>query len=813
MTPCMGIGSDTISPGWVGAPTRRICIHCSSPVSERRISSFCCSGCETVFALLQARGLGEYYRIRDRDRGLRKVAPVELSPDSYTQLDDPKFVELYARRSGELLTLKLYLEGVHCAACVWLSEKIGDFVPSVQSARLNLGDSVVEVTIQPSGSFAAVAREYARLGYRPHPVRTEDLDALARRSDRMLLARTGVAGACAGNIMLLAVSLYAGADGPMAEVFRWVSFALSLPVLCFSATPFYRGAWIALRGRQISIDIPIALGIFLGALSSAYNLVAGSPYLYFDSLSSLVFLMLASRYLLRKTQQAATHASRLIHFLTPARVRVIDSQSGSFREIAVDEIHPGDEVEVRAGECIAVDGFVVSGRSSLDNALLTGESKPVTASEGMIVFAGTVNQMGPLRIRATAAGGATRLGRTLRAVQEDLSKKAPIVTFADRIARYFVAAVLVAVAIVFGVGLRSGLDHAVNLALALSIVTCPCAFALATPLALSISMGRCARQGVLIKGVDVIERLSQARSVLFDKTGTLTRGKYEVTGWDPALGLDKDLKLASELAALESCSQHPVAKAIVQRFEPPASERLPTVQEFSEELGWGVLGQVQGHRYEISSRGAQGPLHAASSAVAVWRDGVRLGRIYFGDCLREDSSDVMARLRDLGLSVGIISGDSADAVARVAANLGLSPQEWRAELSPEDKREEAARTPRTVMVGDGANDAGALAAAHVGIAVQGGMEVSLLSADIYVRSPGVGAVGPLVVIARETLKVIRRNFVFSLVYNALGIAGVVAGLVTPLFAAILMPISALTVFLSSLAGTARLRRALGEITR
>jgi heavy metal translocating P-type ATPase len=797
---------------------RPLCVHCGNEIPARLAGArFCCKGCETVFGLLRERGLGRFYEIRAKDQPVRRSQPADAGEDNYAFLDDAEFESLYVKRQGDRKSMRFYLDGAHCAACVWLTERVGDFVPGVRSARLSLGDSVAEVALTADGSFAAVAREFARLGYRPHPVRDDEADALAKVSDRWLLARTGVAGACAGNIMLLAVSLYAGADGGLAGTFRWTSLVLSLPVLLFSAQPFYRGAWRAIRSRQVSIDLPIALGIALGGLSSVYNLVTGSPYLYFDSLAMLVFLMLASRYLLVKTQRAAAYSSKLIRFVTPATARVVGSQAGTFRDVPVDRVRAGDEVEVFAGECVPVDGVVAHGNATLDNSLLTGESMPVAVAEDEPVFAGTVCQGAPIRIRATASGISTRLARTLAAVESDLARKAPIATFADRVARIFVVAVLVSVAIVFLVGLRQGLHEAVNLALALSIVTCPCAFALATPLALSLSLGRCAREGVLIKGADVLERLTRVDEVIFDKTGTLTVGRFAVLGWDPELKLESDSELICALLALETRSRHPVARALLEKFGEGRVTRLPEVTGFAEEFGHGVSGATGGHRYEISGwrakRGAASETYAGATCVGVWRDKELLGRIYLGDELRESSPAALGRLREMGMRIGVFSGDSHEAVASVRNRLGLPSWRVRSQMSPEDKRREIKALPRALMVGDGANDAGALAAAYVGLAVHGGVEVSLRSADIYSRRPGVEVIPPLLTVARETLVLIRRNFALSLVYNAVGITGVLLGWVTPLFAAVLMPLSAITVFLSSMAGTSRLRRALAELRR
>lgn len=708
--------------------------------------------------------------------------------------------------------MQFYLDGVHCAACVWLTEKVSDFVDGVDSVRLDLANSVATVRLTPEGSFGGVAQEFARLGYRPHPVKQDTLITLKKRDERIMLVQLAIAGACTGNIMLLAISLYSGLTGPLAEQFKWVSFALFLPVFFFSSIPFYRGAWGAIRTQQISIDIPIVLGILLGTAMSLTNLISGSDHVYFDSLAALVFLLLSSRYVLRRAQQNALNASNLIHFLTPSIARK-KTEEGSLEEISLNLLRTGDTVEVRAGECIPVDGIVQQGQSMLNCALLTGESQLQKIEPGQTVFAGTVNQQAPILVTVSESGSQTRLGRILHSMEENLNRRAPIVAFADRVSKSFVAAVLVLVGLVFFGGLYFLGDwhETMNRALALAIVTCPCAFALATPLAMSSSIARCARTGILVKGGDVLEKLSQISSIYLDKTGTLTTGRFEVLKW---VGDDS---LRALTYALESRSNHPVAQAIVRYLEKP--EILPEVENFVETLGTGVTGTIQGHHYRIGRlkssiatcfSSASPSASPVETQIGIYRDEVLVGEIVLGDRIRTDSQEALQALRSLKLELNILSGDSTSAVHFTAEKLGIPLSHAMAEKTPEEKSEIIAKNPKALMVGDGANDAVALASAYVGLAVHSGMEVSMRAADCYLFSPGVLPIHRLIFVSRETMKVIHRNFIFSLAYNVVGGIAAILGKVDPLFAAVLMPLSAFTVLISSMTGTVRLRKISNE---
>jgi Cu2+-exporting ATPase/Cu+-exporting ATPase len=786
-------------------------------------STFCCKGCETVYGLLQTRGLGKYYQLKATGRLIRKPIPANeaaaaddernssTGSRSYHYLDDPEFLRLYANQrvegQSQCQSMKFYLEGVHCAACVWLTEKVADFVDHVESVRLDLASSVATVQLTANGSFAPVAEEFSRIGYRPHPVKQDEVDTHKKREERWMLIQLAVAGTCTGNIMLLAVSLYGGLDGGMGEVFKWVSFALFLPVFLFSAIPFYRSAWSAIRARQVSIDIPLVLGILLGSAMSLANLFMGSDHIYFDSLSALVFLLLASRYVLKRAQQNALNASNLIHFLTPsvARKKMPD---GKVLEANLDQIRPGDLIEVRPGENIPVDAVIESGNSTLNCALLTGESRLQKVGVGETVFAGTLNQQAPIIISVRQSGGATRLGQILKSMEEHLNRRAPIVAFADKISKHFVTAVVALVGLVFLWGFRSDWHQALNNALALAIVTCPCAFALATPLAMTTSIGRSARIGILVKGGDVLEKLSSVKTLFLDKTGTLTTGNFEVLNW--VMDSEASAGIEKAILALETHSNHPIAKALIRHLEGKGKVADPGLMQpadFRETIGTGVSGTVDGNFYEIGrlkdTDSNATDLH--SSTIGIYCNGKLAGRVILGDKLREDSRAAIEILRSAGLDLRILSGDSAEAVHQVACQLGIPSDRTYSNKTPEQKSAIVAQTPDSMMVGDGANDAVALASAHVGVAVHSGMEVAMRAADSYLFSPGVYPVYRLHGIARETMTVIHRNFIFSLLYNLVGGAAAVLGLVNPLFAAILMPISAFTVLISSMVGTSKLR--------
>lgn len=752
---------------------------------------------------MSSTGLARYYELRQGAE--RQIAPGGNSSIDYRYLDDEGFKTKYAR-GHDRSQIEFFVEGVHCAACIWLIEKLPSIVPDVESAKLDLGKSVATIKVGAGGSFAKVAEKLAWFGYRPHPIESDEKAAeLQRAENRSWLMRIGVAAACSGNIMLQAVALYAGLAGEWAVYFRYLSLALFLPVLFYSATPFYKNAIASLRTRTLSIDVPVALAIVLGAIVSTYNLRNEHDHIYFDSLAALVFLLLASRFALKRIQQRNLGGSHLYHFLSPSKAKRLGANASSIVEVNTAALLPGDLIEVGPGEVIPADGVVQAGASAINSALLTGESLPHPVGPGDQVYSGTVNEGGIIRVTVAALGAETRLGKILSQVEGGALKKAPIVIAADRISKWFLLAVFVAAIAVFAAS--ADFSEGVNRALALVIVTCPCALALATPLAMSLSMKKAARRGILINGAEILEKIARVRKVVLDKTGTLTYGSFEVLQWrDLSQGAIRGIDAA--VLALEERSKHPVARGLTKFLRERVKSEAAAPKEFKEEAGVGVSGLIGERFFEVRSLKPDDArrFELSGTQVGVYRDGTLVAVAALGDKTRSDAREALKTLGALKLTPYVLSGDNAQVVAAVGKELELPQSHLHAQASPEFKSAFVKEQDPCIMVGDGANDALALSSAYVGVAVHGSMDVSLRAADVYIAQPGLSHVARLAIIARETMRLIHRNFAFSLLYNLAGGLAAATGHMTPLIAALLMPVSAFTVYASTLWGTSRLRK-------
>lgn len=788
------------------------CAHCQSAVPLGLIRAeaerqFCCSGCETVYEILHSKGLTEYYA----RRGETKSQPAKTTARTYCDFDDPTFLAKHSQTRGPgRQHVELYLEGVHCGACLWLVEKVLKNEEGVIDARLDLGRSTVSIDWNPAqNELSSLGRELDRLGYPPHPAANHDRRATRRAEDRRLLIRIAVAGACFGNAMLMAFALYgglfSGIELEFSQMFRWGSMLTLLPSVTYAAAPFFRGAANSLRARVPNMDLPIAVGLSLGTIAGVVNTVRGAGEIYFDSLTALIFLLLAGRWLQSKQQRRAMDAAELLYSLAPASARVIEPSG--VREVPAENVLPGTRLEVRPSETIPADGVIESGSSSLDLSILTGESRPVEVSAGSPVSAGTLNVSGTIVVIAEVSGAKSRLGRLMKLVDEAELHRAPIVLEADKLAAKFVVRVLALAVLTLVAWLFIQPGEAIDHTIALLVVSCPCALALATPLAVSAAIGQAARVGIFIKGGDTLERLAKQATLWFDKTGTLTEGAQVVV---EQVGLLEDLTRAGILAL---STAHPVSKAIARAFAPHAALAPPDVQQT---LGGGIQGTVQGRRIALGSAkylrelGLQPGLEAEATRAGWAKRGLTpvligdlersevIALVAVADELRADAKVSIERLRAMGYSPGVLSGDDPVVVKEIAAALGIPEENARGSVTPESKLRTIAETKGPViMVGDGANDAAALSRADVGIAVFGGTEASLSAAHVFTRRPGLAPVVEAIDGSRRTLAVIRRNMRISLFYNLVGVSLAGFGLIGPLGAAILMPLSSLTVVLFS----------------
>jgi Cu2+-exporting ATPase len=701
----------------------------------------------------------------------------------------------YARRGADgAMTLHAMVEGIHCGGCVAKIERALGQHPAVVSARVNLSTRRLALRWNGAAELAeALAARVTALGFKLVPYDPARLSAGDKAAEAKLLRALAVAGFAAANVMLMSVAVWAGGvegmEAATRNMLHWFSALIALPALIYAARPFVQSAWGALMRRSPNMDVPIAVGVTLTAGMSLFETINGADHAYFDSAVSLVFFLLLGRYLdLRARGQARSAAERLLTL--KARSVTVIGKDGTTSAVPAERVAPGAIVLVTCGERIGVDGTIAEGRSEVDTSLITGESMPAAVKAGDLVYAGAVNLGPALRVSARAAGENTLLAEIVRLMEAAEQKKSLYIALADRVSRLYAPVVhLMALATFAGWWLLMGetWQHSLVYAIAVLIVTCPCALGLAVPVVQVIATGRLMRRGILLKSGTALERLATADTVVFDKTGTLTLGRPALVDADT---IDPEaLRLAAGMA---TSSAHPLARALAQATNSPAIEGVREVP------GCGLSLPTPDGETRLGSRVWCGIAEDAGEAgMELWlaRPGQTAVRFAFADAPRPDAAAVIAALKRRGYGVALISGDRTPAVQSVALGLGI--ENWHARVTPADKTafliKLALDGKRVLMVGDGLNDAPALAAAHVSISPSSAADISQTAADAVFQGERLGAVLELLGTAAATRRLVRQNIGAAVAYNLIAVPIAVLGLLTPFLAAIAMSGSSLAV--------------------
>ncbi len=704
-----------------------------------------------------------------------------------------------------LKSLQLMVEGVHCGGCVKKIERALQAEPDVVIGRMNL--TTRRLTIAWTGPVSrgnALVRKVESLGYPAVPYDPEALVAADGRHERELLRAMAVAGFAASNVMLLAVSIWAGHFSGMGEATRtfmhWVQALVVLPAIAYAGRPFFRSALTALKAGGTNMDVPISLAVILAPAMSLFETIRGGEHAYFDSAIMLLFFLLIGRYLDSRARGVARSAVERLMALRASAVTLL-LPDGRSRSVRPELLEAGQTVLVATGERIGIDGSVKTGRSEIDTSAITGETMPAAIAPGGRVFAGTINLQAPLEITVRATGDDTLLAEIVKLMELAEQKRGRFVALADRIARAYAPLVHTLAACTFiGWWLLMGAawQTALLYAIAVLIITCPCALGLAVPAVQVIASGRLLRQGILLKSATALERLAEIDTVVFDKTGTLTLGDLVLAEGGSN---ERALALASGMAR---SSRHPLARALVR-----AAPEAPLVRGVEERPGLGLAcpddrGEVRLGRRDWALGDATATIDetASSTGPELWLavPGEPPQRFAFTDQPRADAAAVIAGLRERGLEVELLSGDRDGPVAAMAATLGI--EDWRAGCKPDEKvaRLEAlaAQGRKVMMVGDGLNDAPALAAAHVSLSPSSAVDISQTAADAVFQGQRLEPVLTALDVAISARRLVKQNLAMSFGYNMLTVPLAVMGFVTPLIAALAMSASSIVVVCNAL---------------
>ncbi|MBV1916521.1 MAG: cadmium-translocating P-type ATPase [Sphingomonadaceae bacterium] len=683
----------------------------------------------------------------------------------------------------------LAVPAMHCAGCMSKIERGLEPIPGIVSARVNLSARMVTVAHTAALSAKDLVDALASLGY----------EAQARRDDlaprlsavRPLLAPLAVAAFAAMNVMLLSVSVWGGADGSTRELFHWISALIAIPAIAFAGRPFFRSAWQALRHGRTNMDVPISIGVIVATGLSLYETIIGGAHAWFDGALMLLTFLLAGRALdAMMRDRARTGVDALLS--QAAQGATVVTENGELQWAESTALKPGMVMRIAAGERLAADGTIITGTSSFDQSLLTGESVPVTLRDGDAALAGTLNLSAPVDVRVSHAGRDTSLSEVARLMEASTQNRSRYVRIADRAARLYAPAVhsLAAITIIGWLLAGASLYQALVIGVAVLIITCPCALGLAVPVAQVVASGSLMRAGIMVKDGSALERLAGVDRAILDKTGTLTLGRPLP---DPAVLDALSQEEAAIALALASNSRHPMSRAIASALS-ARDTRAAVLADAQERPGEGVFAKWEGKTVALRR-----PEKSGAPASALEIDGHATRLIPFTDQLRPGAIEAVSRLKRIGIPSSILSGDNSQAVAEIGRETGLTAQ---GNALPAEKLEAIKRLQenghRVLMVGDGLNDGPALAAADASIAPGSASDVGLQAADLVFVQDSLLALPRAVSAARKTMAVVRQNFALAIIYNILAVPLAIAGFVTPVFAAIAMSASSLMVVANSL---------------
>ena len=779
------------------------CFHCGEALPAPALTldvdgvarAFCCDGCAAAARWIRDAGLGQYYRLRRDD-----AARVDAAADDFQAWMEPEILAEHAWAVPGGMEIVLLGGGLRCAACAWLVDQalarecgVLDVTASAVTGRIRLrwDPSVVELS--------TLLSRLAALGFAPTLATGTAREAARRREWRRDVLRLGLAGLGAIQAMMFAEALYldTAAQMPVAtrDFLRWITLLVSTPVVFVAGWPFLAGLARGLRERSANMDVLVGASILIAYFASVVETVRGGTHVWFDAAVMFVFLLLAARQLEQWARRRAT-----LRADTLARLRPVFAQregaDGRIERIAAARIRVGDVLCVSAGETVPADGALLDEQAALDEAMLSGEALPVTHRCGDSIAAGSICRDRPLRLRVERIGADTRLAQLVRLVEQAQTQRPRLARFADRMARHFVLASIVAALLVFAAWSWFAPQRAFETLLAVLVISCPCALSLALPAALAAATDALARRGVLVVRADALERLAAVDTLLLDKTGTLTDASLALDGVQTFGGLSREDALAMA-AALQGGESHPLVAAFLSGV--PTATRKQAATHRHLRAGLGVEGRIEGRDYRLgradfaAARDDDGAIWLGDGAAAFARFSIK-------QQLRDGAAEAVAALQRLGIVLEISTGDGAQAAGDAARTLGIV--QWRARQTPEDKLARARALQReghvVAMLGDGINDAPVLAGASVSFAFADGAALTHRAADFVLTGSALSRIAQSIALARRMRRIVRQNLVWAAAYNAFALPFAALGWIAPGLAALGMAASSLLVVLNAL---------------
>jgi len=806
---------------------QKTCYHCGLPIPAQidlsvtingKTQAMCCAGCQAVAQAIVDNGLTDFYTYRTTDSPTGQVLIPEFLQKT-TIYDNPAIQKRFVRQEeGHLREVSLILEGITCAACVWLNERHLRTLNGVIDVQVNYATHRARVRWDNQQiQLSSILQAISQIGYLAHPYDPAKQQAILEKERRYRLRQIGITGVLTMQIMMFSIALYAGMFSGIEKqyklLFYWINLLFTIPILLYSAQDFFSNAWHDIKRWQAGMDVPISLGIGLAFIGSLWTTLTGSEgHVYYDSIAMFVFFVLTARYFeLIARQRSAQASESLVHLVPTMATRLLTMPIGMQEELVlVAELEIGDKILVRPGDNIPVDGTIIIGASTVDESLLTGESYPVTKIPGQTVIAGTINIDSPLQIQVDKIGADTVLSHILHLLERAQTEKPHLTQLADRVASWFVFGVIL---LAIGVATYWWVidpNRWLEITLSVLVVTCPCALSLATPTAITAATSTLTRFGLLITRGHALETFARATHFVFDKTGTLTKGQLKLVEIHSFSHFSKPECLAHAVA-LECHSEHPIALALLAANHNVTDLLANYATNYP---GAGLEGEIGNRLYYIGTPAfitektqltlttkQQEILQLTENTIVILADHQAIYAAFvLEDEIREGARDLVTALKQRGKKILLLSGDQATAVKRVAQAIGIEQYEFS--MSPDDKlnkvKELQQKNAIVAMLGDGVNDAPVLAQAQISIAMSSGTQIARASADMILLTEQLSNILIGLETAQKTLNIIRQNLIWAISYNLIALPAAAMGWVTPWLAAIGMSLSSLLVVTNAL---------------
>ncbi|WP_105213553.1 heavy metal translocating P-type ATPase [Pseudoalteromonas sp. T1lg22] len=783
------------------------CFHCLEPIPKgfnesvvvnNKPEPMCCIGCKAVAETIIAQGMSDYYKFRTESAGkVQQLVPEQLALiQSY---DNESIQQEFISHQGNDKEVLLSVEGISCAACAWLIEK--QLLAHSGVKRVDVNTSTHRAMIvwdDTQAKLSTLITSLAEIGYKSYPFQADNEAAQKQVQAKSFVRRLGVAGLMTMQVMMFAFAMYfgmfSGMEDNFEQYFRWISLTLATPVIFYSALPFLSNAITGLKAKQLNMDVPVSLAIFGAYFASGYATFTGTGEVYFESICMFTFLLLLGKYLEFRARLKASEFTANLQQLLPLTARVVDGDNEE-QLISAKLLKLGDTVRVKAGETIAADGQVISGRSSVDESMMTGEHHPVNKTLGDQVHAGTVNHDGVLSLKVNKVGQNTLVNQIIRLQHSALSQRPKIAQITDKVAQWFVACLLIFASITALSWYQIDPEHAFWVTIAVLVATCPCALSLAIPTALTCAVANLTKRGVLIKQAHVLETATKLTKVGFDKTGTLTYGRFAIAKMDILDSGYNEQELKSLAASLERYSEHPIAKAFSE-----ITPIHPQPEQVEVHTGFGVAGIWQAHKVHIGKANWFTHELELNAQAVLFIDQKPVAAFYLQDQVRDHAEALQAELKEQNISRVMLTGDPSTAGKQLAEQLELDA--YHGALLPEDKlalmQKWHGEGQVCAMIGDGVNDSPVFNAAHLSIAMDSGADISKNTADVVLLNSDLRSVAQLIRVAKQTRRIIRQNLTLSLCYNGAILPLAALGWVAPWMAVIGMSASSIIVITNSL---------------